>query len=324
MSSLPLLRILLVNWNSGDQLRACLRSVAQVARHDTFRFEQVVVVDNASSDGSADDPETTFASGPAAIPLRVLRNETNRGFAAACNQGAEGSEADYLLLLNPDTVAYPDSFDAPIAFLERPENRRIGILGIRLLDENGQVSRRCARFPTPRLLIGRSFGADVLLPSRFPSQFMKEWDHEDSREVDQVMGAYFLVRRQVWEEIGGMDERFFVYFEDVDFALRAKRAGWVSYYWNGASIFHKGGGTTERVKAVRLAYSLFGRIQYARKHFSPWGATGVLLAVLLGDSATRLGRALLRRSPAEAAETLRAFVLLARGLRRGTILPGKG
>ncbi len=114
------LDIVIVNWNTGGQLRACLASIAAAAQ-DGFVLNRVVVVDNGSKDGSAEGLQDF------SVPLMVLRNRENRGFAAACNQGAQGSAADYLLFLNPDVRLYPDSLARPIRFMEEPVNARIGI-----------------------------------------------------------------------------------------------------------------------------------------------------------------------------------------------------
>lgn len=297
------LDIVIVNWNAGGQLRSCLDSIA-AARRDGFELGRVVVVDNASEDGSADGLDGLD------LPLVVPRNRENRGFATASNQGASGSHADYLLFLNPDIRLYPDSLAIALAHLGWPENASIGIVGIQLVDEAGRVHRSCARLPTPGRYLAMIAGLDRLLPSLFPSHFMTEWDHEDSREVDQVMGAFFLVRRTVFEALGGFDERFFVYFEDVDFALRARKAGWRSYYLATARAYHRGAGTTEQVKALRLAYNLRGRILYSFKHFGQCGAALVTVATLLVEPVSRVAFAMARRSPAEALDTLRAYARL--------------
>ena len=134
------LDIVIVNWNSGIQLKKCLESIA-TTRQDNYRLDRVVVVDNASADGS------TEKLGNLGIRLVVIRNETNRGFAAACNQGARGSAADYLLFLNPDTRVLEDSLEKPIAFMEHPSNSKVGIVGIQLVGDDGEIHRSCTRFP---------------------------------------------------------------------------------------------------------------------------------------------------------------------------------
>jgi GT2 family glycosyltransferase len=143
---------------------------------------------------------------------------------------------------------------------------------------------------------------------------MAEWDHAQTRQVDQVIGAFFLVRRGLFESLHGFDERFFVYFEEVDFAYRARQAGWLSVYLADAQAFHAGGGTSNQVKARRLFYSLRSRLLYAFKHFSWTGAVGVLLATLLLEPVSRTALALFRHSWAGLKETWAAYGMLWRWL----------
>src|SRR5205823_7218964 len=133
----------------------------------------------------------------------------------------------------------------------------IGIAGIQLLDADGRIARTCARFPTPGRFFSKMLGLDTILPAAFAPHFMVEWDHNHNREVDQVMGAFFLVRRSVFEALGGFDERFFVYFEEVDFSLRARKLGWRTFYLSVAQAYHWGSGpVTKPAQATRLFYSL--------------------------------------------------------------------
>ncbi len=160
------LDIVVVNWNAGDQLRECLASIPQAVRG--IALDRVVVVDNASTDGSVDLLDGLE------LPLTVLRNRVNGGFAAACNQGAAGSVADYVLFLNPDTRLLADSLRVPAAFMGDPAHAGVGICGIQLVDDAGDVSRTSVRFPTAYQMMGRSVGFDRLLPERFPGHFMTD------------------------------------------------------------------------------------------------------------------------------------------------------
>jgi hypothetical protein len=146
------------------------------------------VVDNASEDASADGLDGL------PLPLTIIRNSENRGFAFACNQGAKLGDSEYILFLNPDSRFFPDSLVKPLHFLEEKRNDRVGILGVQLVDKNGIVQRNVARFPTPKSLFHQMLGLDRLWPRSFPSHFMTDWDHRESREVDQVTGAFYLVR----------------------------------------------------------------------------------------------------------------------------------
>ena len=303
----PRLDIIIVNWNSGDQLQWCLNSIL-MAEKDNLILARVVVVDNASKDSSADDLEDLI------LPLYIKRNTENLGFAAACNQGAQGSNADYLLFLNPDTCLFEDSLIKPLAFMEQKENMNIGILGIQLVDNNGQISRTCARFPSPSYFFIKMLRLDHLFPDHFPSHFMTEWDHRESRDVDQVMGAFFLMRRSLFQILGGFDERFFVYFEDLDISYRAWKAGWRSVYLANAQAYHKGGGTSWQIKDRRLFYTLMSRILYGYKHFAWRSATMVALMTVFVEPITRLTWATMRLSGAEIMATLKGYLMLWRSL----------
>jgi len=304
---LPAIDIVIVNWNAGGQLRECLELIAATNRADV-ELHRVVVVDNGSVDGSAEGLSTID------LPLHIVRNEHNRGFAAACNQGAKDSNGHYLLFLNPDIRLLPDALAKPVAFMERPQNRQVGIVGIQLLGSGGRVTKTCARFPTPGRFLSRMLGLDQALPRVFPSHFMTEWDHQATREVDQVMGAFFLIRRAVFEALRGFDERFFVYFEEVDLSLRARILGWRTFYLSDAQAHHRGGGTSERVRGVRLFYSLRSRILYAYKHFWWWSATVVTVATLVLEPVARLSLAAARGSARELGATLQGYALLLRGI----------
>jgi GT2 family glycosyltransferase len=296
------LDIVLVNWNAGEQLRDCLASVASVV--DARQVGRVVVVDNASSDGSLDGLTRC------GLPLEVVRNRANRGFAAACNQGGRAGTSEYLLFLNPDTRLFAGSLETPLAFLARPENRGVGICGVQLVDADQRVLHSCSSFPTLCALLCQAVGFSRLAPRWFPGLHMQNWDHATTRQVDHVIGAFFMIRRAVFEQLGGFDERFFVYLEDLDLSLRAREAGWRTVYLADARAFHRGGGTSEQAKARRLFYALRSRVLYAGKHFSALGAGLVTAVTLLVEPWTRLLRSVLRLSPREAWETAAAYVLL--------------
>lgn len=306
---MSLLDIVIVNWNAGHQLRDCLSSI-QTAMSDEFTLARVVVVDNASTDGSADDLESL------PLPITVIRNTENRGFGAACNQGAAGSNADYLLFLNPDTRLNSDSLRRPIVFLDQAAHARVGVCGIRLVDERGETARHCAKQATPAMFWSRLLGLDRIAPGRFPTHMMSDWDHDDSRDVDHVMGAYYLIRQALYQRLSGFDERFFVYLEDLDLSQRVRQADYGIHYLADAQAFHKGGGTSQQVKARRLFYSLNSRLLFAFKHFDPVPAWGVVLGTLFAEPFTRLAWAIAQGAPRQALETLGAYALLWRALPR--------
>jgi len=303
----PSLEIIVVNWNARQHLGACL-SLIRAARRDGFELKRVVVVDNASADGSVD--KLHFPD----LPLSLVRNSENRGFAAACNQGARGSSADYLLFLNPDLRVLADSLQIPIQFMEESRNAGVGICGIQLLDEEGNVSQSCSRFPTTPRILSQMLGLDRLFPNHFRGHFLAQQDHLRSGQVDQVMGAFFLVRRNLFESLDGFDERFFVYFEDLDFSYRANKAGWQCYHVATAQAYHRGGGCSEQVKGKRLYYSLSSRILYFYKHFGWVAASGVLLGTVAIEPFSRLVLAVAHKSAREMQETVRAYAMFWRSL----------
>lgn len=296
----PSLDIVIVNWNSGGQLCACLNSVAET-RPRSVELRRVVVVDNASTDGSARDLSAS------SLPLILVENGENRGFAAACNQGARGTDSRYLLFLNPDTVLLPGSISQPVAFLEAPRSRDVGICGIQLVDEHGVVARSCSRFPTTTMFLSKMFGLDAVLPPEIARQPMTEWDHRTDRDVDQVIGAFFMVRRDLFESLGGFDERFFVYFEEVDFSLRAATRGFRTRYLSAVRAVHRGGGCSSQARARRLAYSILSRCEYARKNLGGPSFAVLVAATLVVEPLARLAAALLRGPPGSFGETLEGF-----------------
>jgi hypothetical protein len=297
------LDIIIVNWNTGIQLQNCLDSIAE-ADQKTFELKRVVVVDNASTDGSAD-----HLASPT-LPLTIIKNTCNQGFAAACNQGANRSSANFLLFLNPDTRLYRESLTGPLEAMLQPIHQKTGIIGIQLMDDTGRISRSCARFPTPSLFFHKMTGMDRLFPAGFVSLAMSDWDHLQTRIVDQVIGAFFMVRNLVYQELNGFDERFFVYYEELDFSLRAFRKGWQTCYLSGFQAYHKGGGASDAVKDIRLFYALRSQIIYGFKHYKRITAFLLMLGVLFIEPATRMGNTVLVKSFEQFKNTLKAYAML--------------
>lgn len=299
----PPLDVVIVNWNAGDQLRACLASLAASADAGSLR---VVVVDNASTDGSADGLERP------GLTLTVLRNTGNLGFARACNQGAALGSAEAILFLNPDTEVSRDGIRAARAVLEADTGT--GLVGARLVDEAGRTHRTCARHPTAASLLAQILFLDRLLPGRVPAHFLLDWDHAETQAVDAVMGAFLMIRRPLFARLGGFDERFFVYWEDADLCARAGAAGFAVCHAARAEIRHRGQGTTEAVKDRRLFYFLRAQALYANKHFGRLSFFAVLVAALAVNLPVRLGRALLRGSARDAGAVIRAGGMLVAAL----------
>jgi N-acetylglucosaminyl-diphospho-decaprenol L-rhamnosyltransferase len=287
----PSVHIVIVNWNTGDYLRECLSSIVD-ASQTGVRVDRVTVVDNASSDDSA----AGLAELP--LPLELIRNGRNAGFAAACNQGAAGSTADYLVFLNPDTRLFANTLDEVARFMESDRAAGIGICGAQIVDEDGRPAISCARFPTLRVLSGKITGLDRLLPRHFPSHHLPPAETAESRLVDQVIGAFFFVRREVFTQLGGFDTRYYLYFEEVDFALRARQIGVSTYFLKEATVMHAENVSSNQVRDLRLYHSLRSRRIYARKHWAGWETAVLMSATLTVELAARLATAAMRRSAA--------------------------
>jgi GT2 family glycosyltransferase len=248
----------------------------------------------------------------------MIGNTVNRGFAAACNQGACGSRADYLLFVNPDAVLAPDALDRAVAQLEMPAQQDVAALGLQLVDGRGVPQATCGRFLTVRGIFNQLTGLSLASPSRFRGFRMTDWDHRDSRDVDYVSAACTLARRPVFQALAGFDDRFTVYLEDADFALRARRLGWRSFFLADARVLHEGGWATGRARALRLAHAWRSLLVYSVKHFPPFTALLLVLTTLTMAPLARMGEAIRHGSRRELGEALagylRLYGLLARDL----------
>jgi N-acetylglucosaminyl-diphospho-decaprenol L-rhamnosyltransferase len=281
--------IVIVNWNTGDYLRECLGSIA-ASDGAGVRIAQVTVVDNASCDGSAN----RLPASP--LPLEVVRNDQNVGFAAACNQGAAGSAAEYLLFLNPDTRLFPDTLATVTRFMESDAAAGVGICGAQVVDAHGNPAISCARFPTLGVFLGKVTGLHRVMPGLLPGHHLTPDETRNSRVVDQVIGAFFFVRRELFTRLGGFDPRYFLYYEEVDFALRARRGGVRSYFLKEAMILHAENVSSDQVPAAQLYHSLRSRLLFTYRHWPRWQANATVVLTLSLELAARLVRAARRRS----------------------------
>ncbi len=304
---LPSIDIIIVNWNSGRLLPECIFSINN-ALQNSFILNRVVIVDNASSDDSLDNLDSTN------LPLVIIRNTQNYGFAKACNQGAISSEANFLLFLNPDTRLFKNSLAEPIKFMMDKENNEIGIIGAQMVDDENNISRTCSRFPSPFVFVYMSLGLNRIFPNIFRNQFMTEWDHNNNQVVDQVMGAFFFVRKNLFQKLNGFDEKFFVYFEEVDFSFRAKQIDYKSYFLATAKIYHKGGGTSEKVKALRLFYILQSKLLYAKKHFTISGYIFAVLFTFIPEAVIRIIDLIFKGKIKSSGEVISAYNMLIKSL----------
>ncbi len=224
--------VIIVSWNTKEILRECLESVYR----ETNDIElEVILIDNASTDGSAEMVQQEFPQ------VVLICNSKNRGFAAANNQGIEVAKGRFVLLLNPDTVVLDRAIQKTIAFAD--EHPRAGAVGIRNTHANGDLQKNCFRYASVLNLLISTFGLHRLFSRSkfFGRERMLWWDYADSRKVDVVAGCYMLVRKEVIDQIGGLDETYFMYGEEMDWCWRMQNAGWEVWFYCGATIIHYGG-----------------------------------------------------------------------------------
>lgn len=268
MSSTPSLdlSIIIISYNTSDLLDKCLASI--YSRPQLLEFE-VIVVDNASADGSAAMVERKY-------PLvRLVANAANRGYAPANNQGLEICRGRHALLLNSDTEVLADALPALVRYADA--NPGVGIVGAQLRNTDGTLQPSGNRIPTVlgqvwwSLPFYRLFGSGPL-GNRF---FDRNRDYEQIADVDEVSGAALLVRREVWESVGMLDVEYFFYFEDVDFCVRAKKAGWRVVYLPSAKILHHWGRSSKKPGMWFYIRSLKSHFHYMRKVHGRFGELAI-------------------------------------------------
>lgn len=228
------LSIIIVNWNTRHLLRDCLKSVYE--QRGNIKFE-VIVVDNASTDNSVEMVRSEF---PEVI---ALCNATNRGFAVANNHGIKIACGRYVLLLNSDTIVCDAAVEKIVQYADK--HLEAAVVGCQVWENSDTIQITCFRFPSVvNLLLSASGLAKIFEHNRFLGrEWMRWWGRDSERQVDVVSGMFMLVRREAIEEVGVMDEAFFMYFEDTDWCYRFMKAGWKVLFWPGAKIIHVGGGS---------------------------------------------------------------------------------
>ncbi len=268
------LTVLVVTWNSEADIADCLDAVSFAGTSET------VVVDNDSRDGTR-----RLLEGRGDI--RLITNRRNLGYARATNQGIELARGEYVLLLNPDAVPEPDALDLLVSTLDgHPE---AGGAAARLLNTDGTTQHSIRSFPDAATLLWELTGFARLFPRsrRFGRWRMAWFDYDRPAEVDQPMASCLLVRRRVLRELGGLDESFPIFFNDVDLSRRMLQAGWKTLYVPDARVRHRRGASTSQARPQMITESHRSMFRYLRKHNrgAPFWMKAVALLPLLELSA---------------------------------------
>jgi len=260
------LSIVIVNWNGGQLLRDCIESIFKYPPSVSY---EIIVVDNASSDGSVEwlrSPELTQRLGE--VKLTLIENSSNVGFGSANNQAFAASDSGMVFLLNSDAELRPETCDKLIATLRSDE--RIGACGPRLVNPDNSLQISVWRNP-PTAWASLVSGLRLyrLMPKRFRGELLlaEFWDHDRKRNVNVLSGAAILAKRRMIDEVGGFDSRFHMYGEDCEWCLRVVRAGWRIVFEPDALVMHHGGKSSlqrwdsqEKMTVQTVAFLNFQRL----------------------------------------------------------------
>jgi GT2 family glycosyltransferase len=303
--AVPEVSVIIVNWNTAGLLRGCLASIADQTRI----AHEVIVIDNASTDGSAAMVAAEFPG------VRLIANTANRGFAGANNQGLGIARGRHVLLLNPDTIVLDDAIGRMLGWLAAHPD--VGCVGCQVLEAPGVIQLTSFSDPGPWHLAVVELGLHRLagvLPV-FGRPWYRDWDRRSERDVDVVSGMFMLVPRAVLEAVGPMDDAFFVYAEEADWCRRIRKAGWRCVFAPVAQIIHLDGGgkSTVQIRSRMHVQMQKSHLIYVRKHSGTaayWGVRGLFAASAALRAALFGLLKLIRRDPVSQARTRLALASL--------------
>lgn len=243
--------VIIVNWNTKDLLKQCLESLIADLTFNKISNE-IIVVDNNSSDGSVEMVKKMFPS------VRLICNKQNLGYAKGNNKGIKNATGEYIMILNTDTIIKQGAIKKLVGFLDREE--RVDIVGPKILNQDGTPQSSCGRFPNLAVC------GVMLFKEHFGGSKFVRWSPSESVFVDWVIGAAFIARKKIFEKIGGFDENIFMYMEEVEWFYRAKKAGFKVYFLKDAEIIHLGRGSSKSGKTQPILNIYKGLIYFYKKH----------------------------------------------------------
>lgn len=299
-----LLSIVIVSWNTRELLRDCLSALQYEIGNLQSTLEkrgvadreiETFLIDNASADGSAAMAGEDFPW------VKLIANDDNLGFAKANNQAFKQAGGDFILLLNPDTEIKAGALSTLLDFFS--EHPRCGVVAPQLLNTDGSIQRSCREFPTFKgmlyELIGLSkmFNADSAFGQEVRRYKMLDFEHDHARQVDQPEGACLMVKREVMEKVGMLDEGFFMLFEEVDWCFRIIKAGYEIWFTPTAQVTHHYGQSIKQVKVPMILSSHRGLYRFWHKHYrgERWYLDGIAYGGLMGLAYLRIASYKLRQ-----------------------------
>lgn len=253
------LTIGIVNYNTKNNLKKCVESILE--NPPKYKY-QIVIVDNNSTDGSK-----KFLKKIKEKNVKYILSKKNRGFGAACNQIAKLEDSPYILFLNPDVEVSRNSIDELISFLE--DNEKVGVVTGKLLFPDGSLQLSCRKFPS---ILKALFGRESLMRKIFPNNIisknylMSEVDYDKKQFPDWIRGAVMLFKTEVFKQVGGFDEKFFLYFEDTDICLRLLKKGYKAAYLPEAVFYHKLAASTAKEQLRTKIIHNISMFHYIRKN----------------------------------------------------------
>ncbi|MCB1614661.1 MAG: glycosyltransferase family 2 protein [Pseudomonadales bacterium] len=251
------LSIIIVSWNVKDHVNDCINSIKKYPSKYTF---EIIVVDNHSADGTVELLQQHHPE------IKIIANQENHGFGRANNQGAKIAEGEYLFILNPDTLFLEGTINKLIDFMDSHPD--IAMCGPKVMNENGSVQRSVRHFQTwkaafCRYSILKHFG---IFKSDLNHWRWRDFNYEQQGDVEQLIGAALLIKKKTFDFFGGFDERFFMYYEEVDLCYRIHLNGQRNVYYPGAELVHIGGRSSSQIPAKKQFMILQSLVSYLKKY----------------------------------------------------------
>lgn len=279
--------VVIVTWNCEQFIVDCLKSIISQLPASS----EIIVVDNASADGTIDAVRSLLPS------VKLIESQKNLGFAGGNNLGIDASTGEYICLINPDVVVREHCIRRMMEYMD--QNTAVGLLGPKIVGTDGAVQRSCMRRPTLWNQLCRALALDTLTKhSRlFGGYLMNDFAHQELRDVDIINGCFWMVRRAALKQVGVLDSRFWMYGEDLDWCRRYNEAGWRVVFFPGSEALHFGGGSSAHAPLLCYLEMMRADLQYWRKYhdlISYWSYFAILY---IGHAARLSASALLYLFP---------------------------